>query len=51
LALKKNHSHLYDDVTLFLDDAQAREFAEIWTWPHETGHMWEEISPHPSPRF
>jgi hypothetical protein len=19
-----------------------------WTWPHDRGHMWEEISPHPS---
>jgi predicted transposase YbfD/YdcC len=36
LALKKNHSHLYDDVTLFLDDAQAREFAEIDHDYHET---------------
>jgi transcriptional regulator with XRE-family HTH domain len=22
-----------------------------WTWPHDRGHMWEEISPHPSYRF
>ena len=29
LALKKNHSTLYDDVTLFLDDARAKAFAEI----------------------
>jgi predicted transposase YbfD/YdcC len=36
LALKKNHSHLYDDVTLFLDDAQAREFTEIDHDYHET---------------
>ncbi len=36
LALKKNHSHLYDDVTLFLDDAQASEFAEIDHDYHET---------------
>jgi Cdc6-like AAA superfamily ATPase len=20
----------------------------VWTWPHDRGHMWEEISPHPS---
>ena len=36
LALKKNHSHLDDDVTLFLDDAQASEFAEIDHDYHET---------------
>ncbi len=36
LALKKNHSHLYDDVTLFLDHAQASEFAEIDHDYHET---------------
>src|SRR5262249_25050043 len=29
LALKKNHRTLYDDVTLFLDDARSNEFAEI----------------------
>lgn len=29
LALKKNHSTLYDDVTLFLDDACEHEWAEI----------------------
>jgi predicted transposase YbfD/YdcC len=28
LALKKNHRHLYDAVTLFRDDAPAREFAQ-----------------------
>ncbi len=22
-----------------------------WTWPHESGHIWEEILPHPSHRF
>jgi predicted transposase YbfD/YdcC len=36
LALKKNHSHLYDDVTLFLDEAQANGFAEIDQDYHET---------------
>ena len=36
LALKTNHRHLYDDVTLFLDDAQASEFAEIDPDDHET---------------
>lgn len=36
LALKKNHSHLYEDVTLFLDDARANEFAEIAPDYHET---------------
>jgi predicted transposase YbfD/YdcC len=36
LALKKNHRHRYDDVTLFLDDAQAREFAEIDPDDHDT---------------
>jgi predicted transposase YbfD/YdcC len=36
LALKKNHSHLYDDVTLFLDDARANEFADIDYAYHET---------------
>ena len=29
LALKENHQTLYDDVTLFLDDARATEFADI----------------------
>jgi len=29
LALKKNHSTLYEDVTLYLDDARGSEFAEI----------------------
>ncbi len=23
----------------------------VWTWPHESGHIWEEILPHPSHRF
>lgn len=36
LALKKNHSHLYEDVTLFLDDARASDFAEIEHAYHET---------------
>jgi predicted transposase YbfD/YdcC len=36
LALKKNHSTLYDEVTLFLDDARANEFAEIDHAYHET---------------
>ena len=36
LALKKNHSTLYDDVTLFLDDARSKEFAEIDHAYHET---------------
>jgi predicted transposase YbfD/YdcC len=36
LALKKNHSHLYEDVTLFLDDARATDFAEIDHAYHET---------------
>ena len=36
LALKKNHSTLYEDVTLFLDDARAKEFAEIDHDYHET---------------
>ena len=36
LALKKNHSTLYEDVTLFLDDAQANGFAEIDHDYHET---------------
>jgi hypothetical protein len=22
-----------------------------WTWPHDSGHMWEEILPHPSYDF
>src|SRR5918993_2225789 len=36
LALKKNHSALYEDVKLFLDDAQGREFAGIEHDYHET---------------
>jgi len=24
---------------------------ETWTWPHESGHIWEALSPHPSYRF
>ena len=36
LALKKNHSTLYEDVKLFLDDAREREFAEIDHGYHET---------------
>ena len=36
LALKKNHSTLYDDVTLFLDDARASEFAELDHAFHQT---------------
>jgi predicted transposase YbfD/YdcC len=36
LALKKNHGHLYEDVTLFLDDAQGHEFAGIDHAYHET---------------
>jgi predicted transposase YbfD/YdcC len=36
LALKKNHSTLYDDVTLFLDDARSNAFAEIDHADHET---------------
>ena len=29
LALKENHPTLYDDVTVFFDEAQTPEFAEI----------------------
>jgi len=36
LALKKNHSTLYENVTLFLDDARATDFAEIAHDYHET---------------
>lgn len=36
MALKKNHSTLYEDVKLFLDDAREREFAEIDHGYHET---------------
>jgi predicted transposase YbfD/YdcC len=36
LALKKHHRHLDDEVTLFLDDAQASEFAEIDPDDHDT---------------
>ena len=36
LALKKNHSTLYEDVTLFLDDARATDFAEVDVDYHET---------------
>lgn len=36
LALKKNHETLYDNVTLFLDDAQATAFANTPHAYHET---------------
>jgi predicted transposase YbfD/YdcC len=36
LALKKNHGHLYEDVTLFLDDARGSEFAGLDHAYHET---------------
>jgi predicted transposase YbfD/YdcC len=36
LALKKNHGHLYEDVTLFLDDARAHDFADLDHAYHET---------------
>ena len=31
----------------------CREFqmAEDWSWPHDSGHMWEAVSPHPSYSF
>jgi predicted transposase YbfD/YdcC len=35
-ALKKNHRTLYDDVTLFLDAARAKEFADIDQADHAT---------------
>ena len=35
LALQKTQSTLYDDVTLFLDDARAKAFAEIAHAAHE----------------
>jgi len=36
LALKKNHATLYDNVTLFLNDAQATVFADLTYAYHET---------------
>ena len=27
---------------------QPEAFNHVWTWPHDRGHMWEAISPHPS---
>ena len=36
LALKENHPTLYDDVTLFFDDAKRTDFAEIDHEHHET---------------
>ncbi|PON11052.1 ISAs1 family transposase, partial [Candidatus Entotheonella serta] len=36
VALKTNHSTLYDDVKLFLDDAQASGFAALDYAYHET---------------
>jgi hypothetical protein len=23
----------------------------MWSWPHDSGHMWEALSPHPSYSF
>jgi hypothetical protein len=23
----------------------------FWSWPHDSGHMWEAVSPHPSYSF
>ena len=28
------------------EPAAARPIPPTWTWPHDRGHMWEEISPH-----
>lgn len=36
LGLKKNHGHLYEDVTRFPDDARAHDFAELDHAYHET---------------
>ena len=36
LALKENHPTLYDDVTLFFEDAKSTDFAEIDHEHHET---------------
>jgi hypothetical protein len=33
-----------DALDLFSEDP-------TWTWPHDRGHMWEVISPHPSHGF
>jgi hypothetical protein len=32
---------------------QGQDVAGIarWTWPHDSGHMWEARSPHPSYSF
>jgi hypothetical protein len=26
--------------------ARARRFVSNWTWPDDTGHIWEALSPH-----
>ena len=32
-------------------DAAVLHAASQWSWPHDCGHMWEVISPHPSHGF
>ena len=31
-------------------EGNTERFPE-WTWPHDSGHMWEALSPHPSYGF
>ncbi|MGH7753895.1 MAG: DEAD/DEAH box helicase family protein, partial [Gemmatimonadales bacterium] len=30
---------------------QAVDKLRLWSWPHDSGHRWEAVSPHPSESF
>ena len=32
-------------------DTEVLPDDNVWTWPHEMGHIWEALSPHPSYGF
>ena len=35
-------------LVAYLPSPSPCEETPHWTWPHDSGHMWEALSPHPS---
>jgi cytosine/adenosine deaminase-related metal-dependent hydrolase len=45
------YAAMEDLDTVIIDGTVVVEDGTVWTWPHDRGHRWEEISPPPSYGF
>ena len=48
LAPLPSHAFTYD---VLAGSVIVQHQSTGWTWPHDSGHMWEALSPHPSYGF